>query len=294
MASSFNTILDEAALAAGSLDGAREALRSQRVTLEEAVADRTIRAAQQSAVADLGRNALGTTELTVLLDDAMAMVAETLDLQLTSFLQMLPEEESFLLRSGFGWPQDDVGRARVSSSSRTAPGRTLELGKPLVIADWAAEEALVPTPELVARKVTSSLFVGVSMRKKSYGVIAAHSSRTRYFASNDVHFLEVVANVLAAAIERKQAEEDLTYQALHDHLTGLPNRVLFVDRLTQALSWLDRHPSTVALLFVDVDRFKVINDSLGHDAGDQILMSIARRLQEAVRAGDTLARFGGD
>jgi diguanylate cyclase (GGDEF)-like protein/PAS domain S-box-containing protein len=94
--------------------------------------------------------------------------------------------------------------------------------------------------------------------------------------------------------EQKLAENALTHQVLHDDLTGLPNRVLLLDRLNQALAKLIRHPSTLGLLFVDVDRFKVPNDSLGHSIGDQILVAIASRLQATLRPGDTLARFGGD
>ncbi|MCU1496404.1 MAG: diguanylate cyclase domain protein [Acidimicrobiales bacterium] len=94
--------------------------------------------------------------------------------------------------------------------------------------------------------------------------------------------------------EQKLAEDALFHQALHDDLTGLPNRVLLLNRLRQALAKLSRDPSTVGLLFIDVDRFKVLNDSLGHAAGDAILRAMAARLLVALRPGDTLARFGGD
>jgi diguanylate cyclase (GGDEF)-like protein/PAS domain S-box-containing protein len=94
--------------------------------------------------------------------------------------------------------------------------------------------------------------------------------------------------------ERKHAEARLAHQALHDSLTGLPNRSLFLDRLTQALARGDRDGVQPAVLFLDIDRFKHINDSLGHDAGDRLLVETARRLQAAVRPGDTVARFGGD
>ncbi|MEO7836695.1 MAG: EAL domain-containing protein [Acidimicrobiales bacterium] len=94
--------------------------------------------------------------------------------------------------------------------------------------------------------------------------------------------------------EQKTAEAALTHQTLHDPLTGLPNRVLLHDRLAQALTRIARSHSTVGLLFVDIDRFKVVNDSLGHQVGDQMLKAMATRLQTTLRVGDTLARFGGD
>jgi diguanylate cyclase (GGDEF)-like protein/PAS domain S-box-containing protein len=94
--------------------------------------------------------------------------------------------------------------------------------------------------------------------------------------------------------ERKQAEEQLVHQALHDALTGLPNRALFLDRLGLALSRLERRPGLAAVFFLDLDYFKVVNDSLGHTAGDQVLTDVAGRLQQSLRDGDTAARLGGD
>jgi diguanylate cyclase (GGDEF)-like protein/PAS domain S-box-containing protein len=93
---------------------------------------------------------------------------------------------------------------------------------------------------------------------------------------------------------RKEAENRLAHQALHDHLTGLPNRALFIDRTNRALELSRVHGTGVAMLFLDLDRFKVINDSLGHDAGDQLLRATADRLAETIRPTDTLARFAGD
>ena len=99
------------------------------------------------------------------------------------------------------------------------------------------------------------------------------------------------------ATERKvlrKSEELLRYRALHDPLTKLPNRVLLMDRLKHALDRIARTTDEIAVLFLDLDEFKVVNDSLGHKAGDQLLISAGRRLQECLRPGDTLARFGGD
>jgi diguanylate cyclase (GGDEF)-like protein/PAS domain S-box-containing protein len=93
---------------------------------------------------------------------------------------------------------------------------------------------------------------------------------------------------------RKELERQLAHQAFHDGLTGLPNRVLFMDRLTHALARAARSRSSVAVLFLDLDRFKVINDSLGHDVGDQVLIAVAQHLSGTIRVGDTVARLGGD
>ena len=94
--------------------------------------------------------------------------------------------------------------------------------------------------------------------------------------------------------ERKQLEEQLTQQAFHDALTGLANRALFRDRVQHALAGAGRHASGVAVLFLDLDGFKTVNDSLGHASGDILLLAASRRLQSCVRPGDTVARLGGD
>jgi diguanylate cyclase (GGDEF)-like protein/PAS domain S-box-containing protein len=94
--------------------------------------------------------------------------------------------------------------------------------------------------------------------------------------------------------ERREMRERLAHAAVHDQLTGLPNRVLFMDRLELALSRAQRAHHRVALMFLDLDRFKLINDSLGHAMGDRLLEGVAHRLSATLRAVDTLARFGGD
>ena len=92
----------------------------------------------------------------------------------------------------------------------------------------------------------------------------------------------------------KAVEEQLTLQAFHDPLTGLPNRALFVERLERALGRRRYHAKGAAVLFLDLDDFKIVNDSLGHVEGDNLLRQVATRLGEAVRPGDTAARVGGD
>ena len=105
---------------------------------------------------------------------------------------------------------------------------------------------------------------------------------------------EEIARVLRHAVERKQRENELARKALHDPLTALPNRTLFHDRLRQALSRLGRTQTCLAVMFLDLDGFKRVNDAQGHVAGDELLCDVAVRLVATLRGGDTAARFGGD
>ena len=104
-----------------------------------------------------------------------------------------------------------------------------------------------------------------------------------------------VAGSLTDITDRKRDEEQLLHDAFHDHLTGLPNRALFLNRLAHSVARARRRPDELfAVLFLDLDGFKVVNDSLGHFLGDELLVEVARRLEECVRPGDTVARLGGD
>ena len=109
--------------------------------------------------------------------------------------------------------------------------------------------------------------------------------------------LEIVGQVgtqLGRVVERDRARRHMTHHALHDALTGLPNRVLLLERLGSALARGRRNAGEVALLFIDLDRFKSVNDADGHEAGDAVLVETAMRLDSALRPGDTVARLGGD
>jgi diguanylate cyclase (GGDEF)-like protein len=105
---------------------------------------------------------------------------------------------------------------------------------------------------------------------------------------------ELLARSIRYAIERKRAEERLTYLAQYDQLTGLVNRTLFRDRLIHAMARSKRLQQPMGLMLLDLDRFKAVNDTMGHDAGDQLLKVVADRLHECVREVDTVARMGGD
>jgi|APTNR8051073442_1049403.scaffolds.fasta_scaffold21384_1 diguanylate cyclase (GGDEF)-like protein/PAS domain S-box-containing protein len=112
----------------------------------------------------------------------------------------------------------------------------------------------------------------------------------RITLTEDMRFVAIVRDIS----DRKLQQEKLRHQALHDALTGLPNRTLFCDRLEHALVQTQRSGKPLALLMIDLDRFKEVNDTLGHQVGDLLLCDVGRRLRETVRKGDSVARLGGD
>ena len=128
------------------------------------------------------------------------------------------------------------------------------------------------------RKDGSTVWVGLS------------NSLKRSLAGDPEYELSMVQDITA----RKQADERIRYLATHDSLTALPNRVLFTQLLNHALETARRHERQLAVLFIDLDRFKIINDTLGHEAGDQLLGVVAQRLKQALRGSDIVARLGGD
>jgi diguanylate cyclase (GGDEF)-like protein/PAS domain S-box-containing protein len=126
------------------------------------------------------------------------------------------------------------------------------------------------------------------------GVLEFHSPGLREPDEDLAGTIAVIASQFAQFIERKRSEEALRHQALHDALTGLPNRTLFHDRVRQALELARRGSQPLALLVMDLDSFKDVNDTLGHQCGDALLQQVGSRLLEGLRACDTVARLGGD
>ena len=126
------------------------------------------------------------------------------------------------------------------------------------------------------------------------GTLAVYSTEAGLPREDHVRFVESLVRLAEIAIERKGFEDQLAHEAVTDPLTGIPNRTLLMDRLQIALARALRARSEVAVLFLDLDGFKLVNDSLGHEAGDELLKALARRLEGVVRPGDTVARFGGD
>ncbi len=251
------------------------------------------RAAQQAAVARLGERALERVGVSELIEQACAVATELLDVELASVAELLPDRRMFRLCAGAGWPPGHIGIVTIPAGPSTQSGYTIVSGAPVVVTDWETEERFTESRvlEVGAR---SGISVTIEGLDHPFGVFAAHSRHPRQYSAGDVDFVQSIANVLADALARQATEDEIRHRALHDSLTGLPNRILFLDRLEHALARLRRGPSLAAVMFLDLDRFKLVNDSLGHHAGDEILTAVAPRLKQALRPTDTVARFGGD
>ncbi len=136
--------------------------------------------------------------------------------------------------------------------------------------------------------------IPIKSRGRVLGVINLYVKENSKRSELEERVFTSIADTLAGIIERKRTEERLEYMANFDILTGLPNRILFLDRLTQEIKRSKRLNSTLALLYIDLDKFKCVNDTLGHDSGDMLLKSTASRLTDCVRESDTVARMSGD
>ncbi|MEH1853059.1 MAG: EAL domain-containing protein [Nostoc sp.] len=148
---------------------------------------------------------------------------------------------------------------------------------------------------LIRDGIKSLLLVPLCLEHEFWGYLGlADCNFERHWSRHEESTLLTMAASIIGTQQRQQVEEKIRYQALHDVLTGLPNRLLFNELLTKTLPNATRNGESLAVIFLDLDRFKVINDTLGHTLGDELLQSVSQRLKDSLRGGDTIARWGGD
>ncbi len=210
----------------------------------------------------------------------------------------LIEGNEMVYRAASGTVAPYIGLRLASENSLS--GLCVRTGEMLISADTASD----PRVDAAAcRKVGAASMLVVPLRRldSTIGVVKVVSDRTHAFDEYKMDMLHMMTALLGAALgqqleieRRRQLEVQLSHMAQHDTLTELPNRALFTDRLEQALARRARNDGVLALMYFDIDHFKVINDSYGHSIGDALLRAFAIRVKAQVRAGDTLARLGGD
>jgi diguanylate cyclase (GGDEF)-like protein len=174
-----------------------------------------------------------------------------------------------------------------------AAGRAIQEQRLVTIHDYGNDPAALSG--LAEQGMESVMAAPVLENGKGCGSLVVASQRPgRVYSDSEQEVLKAFAEHASIALTDARNFAKTMYQATHDSLTGLPNRELFADRLKIALHRAERRSETVAVLFLDLDEFKSVNDSLGHDVGDQLLVTVARRLEANLHAEDTAARLGGD
>jgi PAS domain S-box-containing protein len=179
---------------------------TERKRAEEEIETRTH---QQALVVQLGLRALANDDLQSLMDDAVALVAETLEVEYCKIVEILPGDEELLLRAGVGWKEGVVGNATESADLDSQAGYTLLSEEPVILEDLRTETRFHPPPLLREHGVVSGMTVVIAGRDGPFGVLGAHTRSRRRFTEDDINFLQAVANVLAMAIEGKMTQESL-------------------------------------------------------------------------------------
>jgi diguanylate cyclase (GGDEF)-like protein/PAS domain S-box-containing protein len=248
---------------------------------------------QQAVVARLGGRALKNGDPEALMHDAVTLIGELDGVEAACIWEVGRDGRRLNLCAGLQDSRRGEGR-RVSAGRESHAGAALDAGIAVIVPDWSGDDRFTMPPAVRALGAASSLAVMIDGKDRPFGVLDVHSREPGRFGPKDVPFLEASANVLADAFERHAADRALRHRVLHDALTGLPNRLSFVDSVDDSLGRASVSGSPVGILFLDLDHFKLINDSLGHHAGDALLRAVAPRLRSHLRPGDIVARFGGD
>lgn len=252
------------------------------------------RAQQQMLASALGRLALSAASLDELYREAASTITLGLNVAFSNILLAHGPQQPLVLQAGIGWDSGWHGRQVHNSGEQKQTCRVLTSNEPVIVHDFTEESRFARSELLSAHGVISGVDVLIGGIEEPVGVLGAYADTPRQFSADDVCFLQGVANILSAAVERQRIHEQLSHMALHDPLTGLPNRLLLIDRLHVALAQARRNEQKVAVLFLDLDRFKHVNEVFGHALADRILHEVATRLSGCVRAEDTVSRQGGD
>jgi diguanylate cyclase (GGDEF)-like protein len=268
------------------------------VTSERLSSERVRRNAdRQAALADLGRWALVVFEYADLVADAVKVVAEQLGADFVHVFDAIGDAEFMTLSASHG-RAPKMGELLSVDPTSSPASFALVTQETVVCGDLSSEQRF-EVPELwTASSALSVIEVPIPGRDMPVGVLGIASTTRDAFAADDVNFVKAVANVLAAAFARNRAEAALRQQALHDPLTGLPNRMLLTDHVTASnaatgnLATMSGAERTVFVL--DIDRFKEINDTLGNAIGDLVLVEVGRRLGQVGEPVELVARLGGD
>jgi diguanylate cyclase (GGDEF)-like protein len=275
----------------------RERLVSERERAEaeaQRAASERERARREAAMARLGRLALRASDRGLLLEESVRLLSETLRVEHCELLELAEDGSRLIVAASVGDGSDAIAaRTVVPEDEQRLAGYVLAGDEPVIVWEWASERRF-SVPSLRERGIRSTAAAAVRGRSGAFGLVAAHSTAVGALSGEEGQWLQSIADLLASALDRERSEAVMRHQSLHDALTGLPNRALLFDRIEHAFARAQRLRTSVAILLLDIDQFKTVNDSLGHQAGDELLVEVGSRLQEVVRTSDTVARMGGD
>jgi diguanylate cyclase (GGDEF)-like protein/PAS domain S-box-containing protein len=240
----------------------------------------------QERIARFGQEALAKTDAAELIECAVQSVLEGLRADAVAYVEPGPAPGELVVRA-LAAPADIRAHAGVDLAPGNPVFQVIEQG-----ARRVTDGASLPFDW--ARELRSAAIVPLRANEGVRGVVCALLARAEAFGVEELNFVDAAASLLSAGLQRSDSEGRLAFLAQFDALTGLPNRALLADRFSQMIVQARRHRASLGVLFIDLDDFKLVNDTLGHAAGDELLKETARRLQEAVRPGDTVARIAGD
>ncbi len=268
-----------------------------RIAVARDITRRKRAEAVQAAVYAISEATHAAEDMHTLFQQMHRIIGELLPV--TSFSIVLYDEKSGEVRFPYYVDEHASPPVQHKLDSDTLYAKVIRSGQALLLTpDDAAgvPEELRHHAQAVAGDYSRS-WLGVPLESHSgtIGALVVQSDADNaHYTKNDQELLQFVSTQIAAAIERKQMIASLQQLALYDRLTRLPNRDLFHDRMQLALARVRRGHVQLSLLYLDLDKFKEVNDTFGHGAGDLLLQEVARRLEQCVRAEDTVARFGGD
>lgn len=264
-----------------------------RVGVARDVTDRKRADAMQAALYAISDAALRAEDLVALFQQIHQIMGGLLPAG--NFFVALYDEKKDELTFPCHVDEYDQARAPHQSDAAALSAEIVRTGQILLLPPGTGEGSPDMAGPMPASDSSAWLGVPLNAKKGVVGalVVQSRGAGVRY-SQKDIELLQFVSTQIAPVIERKQTESWLQHIARHDPLTDLPNRELFQDRLQTALRWAERNQTPLALLYLDLDNFKQVNDTLGHPVGDLLLQEVARRLRQCVRESDTVGRVGGD
>ena len=275
----------------------REITEQKQAELELKQRDRLLQ-----AVAEAANYLLAEMNYDLAIEKALAALGEATNVERVYLFQNHPHpvsgEMSISMQCEWIKSGAETSHSHWQNQSYQTPGLERWYSK-LFQGETISDFTQIFSPEeqklLMGDNIKSLLFVPLRLETQFWGCLGLVECKSeRYWSKHEESSLITMAASISGARQRQQIEEKIRYQAMHDLLTGLPNRLRFNDILNQGIQKIIQQEESIAVMFLDLDRFKIINDTLGHTVGDNLLKIVAQRIRDTIRIEDVVARWGGD